>query len=199
MNSKTIKSVVKITVIFLIFIYSIVFLGCAETELRTESNDNFDGSVHSAFQIAKPELDSLTNDEIIYYILGTEVWKNGCLQANKGSWSFICWSSTEHKRHEVIIDYAGNMSKYTINSSNPPAIGSGISWPTTWKNSKEIFQSIDEKEITADIANIVVFIRRDFEGDDLIPIGQVVWAINFAEGKTPLVVEDDPFFADTNF
>ena len=199
MSSKTIKSSVTHLVIFLIFICSILFLGCTETELRTESNDIFDGSAHSAFEIAKPELDSLTSDAIIYYILGTDVWKDGCLSAYKGSWSFVCWSLIDYQRHEVIIDYAGNMSKYTTDSSNPPAIGSGISWPTTWKNSKEIFQSIDEKEITADIANIVVFIRRDFEGDDLIPIGQVVWAINFAEGKTPLVVEDDPFFADTNF
>ncbi|MFC1866001.1 hypothetical protein ACFLYB_04750 [Chloroflexota bacterium] len=44
-----------------------------------------------------------------------------------------------------------------------------------------------------DRGDLVVFIRQDFKGENPIATCQVVWAINFAGGKNPLVLEEDPF------
>jgi len=88
------SKIVSILVLTSIFIMIFLVLGCNGVTPRPSA---YEGSAHWAFEKAQPEINNFDLNAELYWVMGAAVWKDGCLPANTGSWSFTCWSSSRQE------------------------------------------------------------------------------------------------------
>ena len=178
------SKIVSILVLTSIFIMIFLVLGCNGVTPRPSA---YEGSAHWAFEKAQPEINNFDLNAELYWVMGAAVWKDGCLPANTGSWSFTCWSSSRQEICDVVVNCSGNTSTSTRTSINPPSTGSGQPIPAGWVNSTVVFDAIPPSEQIDDYANLVAFNLHDY-GENTIAAGQAVWAINFTSSNNQLVM-----------
>jgi hypothetical protein len=143
-----IKAILMI-MIFLLFCRG----GCVEPTVRPGSA--FEGSAKWALQKAQPEINNFASDAQLYQILGSQIWKDGRLPGNTGTWSFVCWSNSVKQKFQISVDHLGKTYKSYDESPNPPLSSSGTPIPSSWVNSTEVFHSIPVSAITHDYCSIL--------------------------------------------
>jgi hypothetical protein len=142
-----------------------------------------DGSAHWAWAIAEPMVAPFAADAELYEILAVNVFHDGRLPTNTGSWGFVTWSPSRQEVFQVNVNYTGSASTET--RTRPDAPGSnGQPVPSGWVNSTVVFQAAEpHRPGGTDTAQLVVFNASTWTTP-----GQ--WGINYA-GSTNVIVQWD--------
>lgn len=137
----------------------------------------FDGSIHWARDIALPLIQNFAADAQPYSVLGAQVWSDGRLPANAGTWSIVAWSPSLQKEFQVTIKYDGSTTTDTRDQTSPPS-SDGLPIPAGWVNSTVVFQAVTNViGPISGVATLVVF--------NIATYTSPVWALNFSSSGTP--------------
>jgi len=132
----------------------------------------FDGSVHWARDIAQPLIQNFAADAQIYNVAGVQVYGDGRLPANVGSWGIVAWSPSRQEEFQVNVRHTGATSTSVRAQTSPPS-SDGQPVPAGWVNSTVVFAATaPHRDPSATVATLTVFNIATYDNP--------VWGINFS-------------------
>lgn len=139
--------------------------------------NSFDGSAHWARNLAQPLINNFAADAQIYHINGVQVYKDGRLPANAGSWGLVAWSASRQEICQVNVRFTGATST-DIRLQNTPPGANGQPIPNGWVNSTDVFNATaSHRDPGATLATVAAFNLPTYSGPH--------WGINFNAGQEP--------------
>jgi hypothetical protein len=108
---------------------------------------------------AAPLVQAFASDARLYEVLGVNVFHDGRLPSNTGSWGFVTWSPSRHELLQVNVTFTGaTTTEIRSRATAPSANGQPI--PSDWANSTVIFQAAEpHRPAGRSTAQTVVFNR----------------------------------------
>lgn len=170
------KTFLRWGLIISIFIF---FVGgtCTPPAPQPRPGNAFEGSAHWARDLAQPLIANFSADAQLYNIIGVQVFHDGRLPANAGSWGLIAWSPSQQKEFQVNVRHNGTTTTTTRAQTNPPGANSQP-LPQGWANSTTIFNAAaSHRDPAATLATLVSFNITTYDGPH--------WGINFNAGTEP--------------
>lgn len=158
---------------------SILIIGgtCTPPAPQQRPGDAFEGSAHWARDIAQPLITGFAADAEIYNIMGVQIYKDGRLPANQGSWGIVAWSPSQQKEFQVNVRHTGTTSTSTRAQTDPPS-GNDQPLPEGWVNSTDIFNAtVSHRDPGATVATLATFNIATYDGP--------YWGMNFNAGSEP--------------
>jgi len=139
-----------------LFILCAVIISCGDPPTQRPGNA-FEGSAHWAMQIAQPLINNFAGDAQLYSVQGVQIFSDGRLPANAGSWGMQSWSPSLQKEFQVVVKFDGTTTTHTRDETDPPS-ANGQPVPSGWVNSTDIFQAVaDNTQGNPGVADLAVF------------------------------------------
>lgn len=149
---------------------------CSEPAQQRPGGD-YEGSAHWARDIAQPLFTNFASDAELHTILGVQVWADGRLPSNKGSWGLVSWSASRQEEFQVNVKYNGSTTTATRANASPPS-ANDQSIPNGWVNSTVIFDATEpHRDSGATLTTLVAFNISTYSGP--------YWGLNFNAGQEP--------------
>lgn len=165
-----------VTVVLLIMLAFMLNGSNCQTPTQRPGN-SFDGSAHWARDMAQPLINNFAADAQIYHINGVQVYKDGRLPANAGSWGLVAWSPSRQEIIQVNVRFNGATSTETRSQTTPPG-ANAQPIPDGWVNSTVIFDATaSHRDPSATLATVAAFNLPTYSGSH--------WGINFNAGQEP--------------
>lgn len=150
---------------------------CTPPAPQQRPGNAYDGSAYWARDIAQPLISGFASDAQIYTISGVQVFKDGRLPANQGSWGIVAWSPSQQKEFQVNVRHNGTTSTSTRAQANAPS-ANNLPLPAGWVNSTDIFNATaSHRDPGATVATLAVFNIATYDGPH--------WGLNFNTGTEP--------------
>lgn len=159
-------------------IAGILFSGrrCNDIQPVVRSGSAYQGSAYWARDLALPLINGFAPDAQIYCVLGAEVYKDGRLPENMGSWSIVSWSPSRQEEFQVTVKYNGSTRTSTTTQTTAPS-STGQPIPGGWVNSTVIFNATTPfRDPRATLSTLVVF-------NFTINADPFTWGLNFDRGR----------------
>jgi hypothetical protein len=156
-----------------------LFIGgtCTPPTPQPRPGNAFEGSAHWARDLAQPHITSFASDAQLYSIFGVQIYRDGRLPANAGSWGLVAWSPSQQKELQVNVRYTGTTTTTTRPQTNPPG-ANDQPIPSGWVNSTTIFNATSShRDPSATLATLVSFNIATYSGPH--------WGMNFNAGAEP--------------
>lgn len=150
---------------------------CTPPPPQQRPGSAFEGSAFWARDIAQPLITNFAADAQIYHIMGVQIFRDGRLPANQGSWGLVAWSPSQQKELQVNVRHDGSTSTSTRAQTSAPG-ANGQPLPAGWVNSTDIFTATaPHRDPAATLANLAAF--------NIATYSQPMWGINFNVGAQP--------------
>lgn len=170
------KMLLRLSVI--ISAFALFFGGtCTPPAPQPRPGSAFEGSAYWARDLAQPLIANFASDAQVYSIIGVQVYRDGRLPANAGSWGLVAWSPSQQKEFQVNVRFTGTTTTTTRAQTNPPG-ANDQPLPANWVNSTTIFNATaSHRDPGATLATLVSFNIATYSGPH--------WGINFNAGAEP--------------
>jgi len=150
---------------------------CTPPPPQQRPGNAFEGSAFWARDIAQPLITNFAADAQIYHIMGVQIFRDGRLPANQGSWGLVAWSPSQQKEFQVNVRHDGSTSTSTRAQTSVPG-ANGQPLPAGWVNSTDIFNATaPHRDPAATLATLAAF--------NIATYSQPMWGINFNAGAQP--------------
>lgn len=150
---------------------------CNQPAPQPRPGNPFDGSAHWARDIAQPLITNFAADAQIYSVMGVQIFRDGRLPANVGSWGIVAWSASRQEEFQVNVQHTSATSTSTRAQTTPPG-ANGQPLPTGWANSTDVFNATTpHRDPGATLATLAAF--------NIATYSQAMWGINFNAGAQP--------------
>ncbi len=150
---------------------------CTPPAPQPRPGNAFEGSAFWARDIAQPLISGFASDAQIYNIAGVQVFKDGRLPSNQGSWGIVAWSPSQQKEFQVNVRHNGTTSTSTREQANAPS-ANHQPLPAGWVNSTDIFNATaSHRDPGATVATLAMFNIATYDGPH--------WGLNFNAGAEP--------------
>ena len=151
-------------------------LACKTTPTQRPGN-SFDGSVHWALNIAQPLITNFAADAQLCSVQGIQIYPDGRLPGNAGTWGLSSWSPSLQKEFQVVVKWDGTTTTNTRDAATCPS-ANGQPIPAGWVNSTNIFQAIHNNYSgNLGVADLVVF--------NIATYSSPVWGTHFQNSSEP--------------
>jgi hypothetical protein len=156
---------------------AIVLMSGACAPPHPRPGNAFDGSVHWARDIAQPLISGFAADAQIYSVMGAQVYRDGRLPTNAGSWGIVAWSPSRQVEFQVNVRFDGTTTTSTRTQTTPPG-ANGQPLPPGWVNSTAVFDATaSHRDPSATLATLAMFNITTYSGPH--------WGLNFNAGTQP--------------
>lgn len=150
---------------------------CNQPAPQPRPGSAFEGSAHWARDLAQPHFASFASDAQLHTVIGVQVYRDGRLPANAGSWGLVAWSPSQQKELQVNVRHTGTTTTTTRAQTNAPG-ANDQPIPANWVNSTTVFNATaPHRDASATLATLVSFNIATYDGPH--------WGINFNAGAEP--------------
>jgi len=123
---------------FTVLSLALLIAACDRQAPVQRGGDFFIGSIHWAQNLAQNDIDAWANDAELHQVIGNNIYVDGRLPIDRGSWSLVMWSPSLGVSRQFTVDFQANLSNTDAGAvtSAPGAYGPV---PANYVNSTEIF------------------------------------------------------------